>query len=95
MTKNGNVVNEQMRKYKKFLGERSRHRSDKAGQSKHYSLEYTQRGLQPKTEHKYPGESQKGQGFKKTKFDEMRLKTEGKKNQCKVYIQNNYTTVIL
>lgn len=31
MTKNGNVVNEQMRKHKKFLGERSGHRNDKAG----------------------------------------------------------------
>lgn len=31
MTKNGNVVNEQVRKHKAFLGKRSGHRSDKAG----------------------------------------------------------------
>lgn len=73
MTKNGNVVNEQMRKYKKCLGERSRHRGDKAGQSKHYSLEYTQRRWQPKTEHICPGESQKGYGFRNTKFENRRI----------------------
>lgn len=59
MTKKGNVANKQMRKYKKFLGKSSRHRNDKAGQSKHCSLEYSQRQLQPKTEHICPGESQK------------------------------------